>query len=176
VAAVTSIANARLPGAVLHLPRDPVVVDADVRRLDRILGNLLDNARQHAPGTPVEVTVGEHVGSVTVEVTDRGPGVEPAALPHVFDRFFKAEPSRTAGSSGLGLAIAAEHAALLGGSLTAANRVGGGLVATLRLPVTRSLPVSDVRDMRRDEPVAAIDPVPDVESGGPTDPATRPAR
>jgi signal transduction histidine kinase len=176
VAAVTSITGARLPGAVLHLPRDPVVVEGDVRRLDRILGNLLDNARQHAPGTPVDVAVDQDAESATVEVADRGPGVEPAALPQLFDRFFKAEASRTAGSSGLGLAIAAEHAALLGGSLRAVNREGGGLVVTLRLPVTRSLPVSDVRDMRRGEPVAAIDPVPDVESGGPTDPATRPAR
>ena len=67
------------------------------------------------------------------------------ALPHLFDRFYKADPSRGAAgsSSGLGLAIAAEHAALLGGSLRARNRPGGGLIVALTLPVTRSLPAGD---------------------------------
>jgi len=144
-AAVRSIAGARLPAATLDLPADPVVIDADLRRLDRIIGNLLDNARTHAPGAPVEVTVaGTDDGrSVEISVADRGPGVSAEALPHLFDRFYKADPSRRSGSSGLGLAIAAEHAALLGGSIGAADRVGGGLVFTVRLPVTRSLPGGD---------------------------------
>ena len=79
----------------------------------------------------------------SVTVADRGPGVAPEALRHLFDRFYKADASRTSGSSGLGLAIAAEHAALLGGSLSAANRDEGGLAVTLRLPVTRSLRPGD---------------------------------
>ena len=54
-AAVRSIVASRLPAAQLTLPEETVEVEADVRRLDRILGNLLDNARAHAPGTPVEV-------------------------------------------------------------------------------------------------------------------------
>ena len=72
-----------------------------------------------------------------------GPGVPPERLAHIFERFYKADPSRHAGSSGLGLAIAAEHAELLGGSLTAEARTGGGLRLELRLPVTRSLPAGD---------------------------------
>jgi two-component system, OmpR family, sensor histidine kinase MtrB len=82
-----------------------------------------------------------------VQVADHGPGVPADALAHLFDRFYKADVSRHGGSSGLGLAIAAEHAALLGGGLVAENRPGGGLAVTLRLPVNESLPASDGPDM-----------------------------
>jgi signal transduction histidine kinase len=147
-AAVRSIVASRLPGAALTLPDEPVVVDADIRRLDRIVGNLLDNARQHAPDATVGVTVGADpaFGQAFVRVADRGPGVAAEALPRLFERFFKADVSRAAGSSGLGLAIAAEHAALLGGTLDAKNRAGGGLAVTLRLPVTSSLPTGVAAD------------------------------
>ena len=110
----SSRAGCRTPSSTL--PDEPVVVEADVRRLDRIVGNLLDNARAHAPGR-----AGRGDGrarrrrAATVQVADRGPGVPADALAHLFDRFYKADVSRHEGSSGLGLAIAAEHAALLGG-------------------------------------------------------------
>ena len=129
-------------------PQRQIVVQADVRRLDRIVGNLLDNASLHAPGTSVEVHVGDDGSDATVTVADRGPGVPEEILEHLFERFYKADASRHGGSSGLGLAIAAEHAALLGGSLSARNRDGGGLEATLRLPkaVSESLPAGDALD------------------------------
>ena len=177
-AAVRSIVTSRLPAAALTLPARPVVVEGDLRRLDRIIGNLLDNARQHAPGATVEVTVeADHAtGTAAVGVADRGPGVDPGDIPRLFDRFFKADASRTAGSSGLGLAIAAEHAALLGGTLIAANREGGGLTVTLRLPVTGSLPTGDPDDTAEVEPEAAIDTGPARETGRAPDPAPRPER
>lgn len=150
-AAVRSIVASRLPSAELLLPGEPVVVDADVRRLDRIVGNLLDNARHHAPDSPVTILVTREGDDAVVAVADRGPGVGADALRHLFDRFYKADASRHGGSSGLGLAIAAEHAALLGGELRAENRQGGGLAVTLRLPVTRSLPPGDREDTDRDE-------------------------
>lgn len=165
-AAVRTIVAARLPRAQLHLPDAPVVVDADVRRLDRIVGNVLDNAREHASESAVEVGVGLDGGSGIVRVADRGPGVSPAALGHLFDRFYKADLSRHSGSSGLGLAIAAEHAALLGGELTAENRPGGGLEVTLRLPVTGSLPERDGPATRAAEAVDGSSTVP-----APTEPA-----
>lgn len=145
-AAVRSIVASRLPSAELDLPSEPVVVDGDVRRLDRIVGNLLDNARHHAPDSPVTVSVARDGADAIVTVADRGPGVSSNAITHLFDRFYKADVSRHGGSSGLGLAIAAEHAALLGGDLQAENREGGGLIVTLRLPVTRSLPPGDGED------------------------------
>ena len=123
-------------------------MDSDPRRLDRILGNLLDNARDHAPGGPVEVALQATRDGPVIVVADRGPGIPADAIPHLFERFYKADPSRAAGSSGLGLAIAAEHAALLGGSLRARVRPGGGMVFALTLPVTGSLPPGDVPDTK----------------------------
>jgi two-component system sensor histidine kinase MtrB len=136
-----TVASARLPGATLTLPETPVVVDTDPRRIERILGNLLDNAREHGAGAPVEVRLVRTAEAIVIAVADRG--VPPDRLARIFERFYKAEPSRHGGSSGLGLAIAAEHAALLGGHLTAANRPQGGLRIELWLPVTGSLPAGD---------------------------------
>jgi two-component system sensor histidine kinase MtrB len=147
-----------------------VVVAADVRRLDRILGNVLDNATEHAPAARVQVAVRLEHDAAVVSVADAGPGVAPDALVHLFDRFYKADASRTGGSSGLGLAIAAEHAALLGGELSAANRPEGGLEVLLRLPlagaVTESLPAGDERDMRTRDAPPGSDAIP-----APTEPA-----
>ena len=141
-ALVARIAETRAPEAAVTLPGEPVVVRTEPRRLERIVANLLDNAREHAPGAPPELRVrvrGEHA---YVEVLDRGPGVPEERLDRIFDRFYKVDPSRSGGSSGLGLAIAAEHAAVLGGELRAFNRQGGGLRIALRLPVTEPLPAS----------------------------------
>jgi signal transduction histidine kinase len=146
-ATVRSIVASRLPTAEVHVAERPVFVEADVRRLDRIVGNLLDNARSHAPGAAVAVTVAGDAAEATVRVADRGPGVPPDAIAHLFDRFYKADASRHEGSTGLGLAIAAEHATLLGGSLAAENEPGGGLAVTLTLPVTEPLPAGDDPDM-----------------------------
>jgi two-component system sensor histidine kinase MtrB len=140
---IRMVAAARLPDATLQLAAEPLIVDTDPRRLERILGNLLDNAREHGAGTPVVVTLTAGRESIVLAVADRGPGVPPDRLERIFDRFYKADPSRHGGSSGLGLAIAAEHAALLGGYLKAANRPGGGLRTELWLPVTGSLPGGD---------------------------------
>jgi two-component system sensor histidine kinase MtrB len=167
---VPAIVASRLPGAQVQLGAGPLVVETDPRRLDRILGNLLDNAAEHAPGSAVDVSVGptgDDDNALAVDIADRGPGVPAAALPHLFERFFKADPARTAGSSGLGLAIAAEHAALLGGTLRARPRPGGGLVFELRLPratVTEPLPVRDEMAKRGAEGGDHPDPTPRHQS------------
>ncbi len=132
---VSAVVAARLPEAVLSVPATAVAATTDPRRLERILANLLDNAREHAPGAPVEVSVVAVRGGAAITVADRGPGVSALAVPHLFERFYKADPSRAGGSSGLGLAIAAEHAALIGASLRARARPGGGLVFTLTVPL-----------------------------------------
>jgi two-component system sensor histidine kinase MtrB len=112
----------------------------------------------------VEVALTTSRDGVSIVVADRGPGVTAEALPHLFDRFYTADAARSRGSSGLGLAIAAEHAALLAGTLRARPRPGGGLVFTLALPVTGSLPPGHGSDTRpRDaggasEPPARIEP------------------
>ncbi len=139
---IRDVAGARHRDAVLELPPDPVVVETDPRRLERILGNLLDNAREHAPGALVVVRLRATIDEVRIAVLDRGPGVPADRLGRIFERFYMADPSRR-GGSGLGLAIAAEHAALLGGRLRARNRDGGGLEIELALPVTQRLPDGD---------------------------------
>jgi two-component system sensor histidine kinase MtrB len=154
---VVAVAGARLPQAAVAVPPDPVIATSDPRRLERILGNLLDNAREHAPEAPVEVSLVSVRDGAVITVADRGPGVPPAALPHLFDRFFKVDPSRSGGSSGLGLAIAAEHAGLIGAALRVRARPGGGLVFALTVPtgvaedaatVTGPLPAGDGAVMR----------------------------
>ncbi|HUQ78977.1 MAG TPA: HAMP domain-containing sensor histidine kinase [Patescibacteria group bacterium] len=149
---VRGVAVARHPDAALELPDTPLVIDSEPRRLERILANLLDNAREHAPGALVVVRLSATVDQVTVAVLDRGPGVPPDRLERIFERFYMADPSRR-GGSGLGLAIAAENAALLGGDLLARNREAGGLEIQLRLPVTQPLPDGDrtaIRDAEGD--------------------------
>ncbi len=131
---IETIRASRSPAARFEPPAKPVVIDADPRRLERIIGNFLDNAKEHAADTDTEVELDPRSEEIVVAVSDRGPGVPPDRLELIFDRFTKVDPSRSGGSSGLGLAIAAEHAALMGGYLQAMNRDDGGLRIELVLP------------------------------------------
>jgi two-component system sensor histidine kinase MtrB len=121
----------------LDAPRG-VMATLDPRRLDVIMANLIGNALKHG-GSPVRVSLrhdGGADGEIVIAVSDNGPGIPEDVLPHVFDRFFKADASRARSEgSGLGLSIAMENARIHGGDITAANRPGGGAVFTLRLPV-----------------------------------------
>jgi signal transduction histidine kinase len=116
-----------------------VTARLDPRRVDVILANLVGNALRHGE-PPVSVRLSADPQWITLEVRDHGPGLDEAVLPHVFDRFYKADAARArSGGSGLGLAIARENARLhrdgeRQGSLGAANAPGGGAVFTLRLP------------------------------------------
>ena len=147
---IRDVAAGRLRDADLELPDEPTVIETDPRRLERILGNLLDNAREHASGALVVVRLRVARDEVRIAVLDRGPGVPADRLERIFERFYMADPSRR-GGSGLGLAIAAEHAALLGGRLRARNREGGGLELELVLPVTQPLPDGDPAAIRRSD-------------------------
>ena len=110
------------------------VVRLDPRRLDVIVANLVSNALRHG-APPVSVRARVRQDQVDIEVGDSGPGLAPDVLPHVFDRFYKADTARARSEgSGLGLAIARENARLHGGGLSAANRPEGGVVFTVHLP------------------------------------------
>jgi signal transduction histidine kinase len=122
----------------VHLDTEQVVTMSDPRRLERIVANLIGNALEHG-GRDVSVRVGQDGIGAFVEVTDHGRGIAPADVPHLFDRFYKADPSRTGPGSGLGLAIALENARLLGGDIDVWSELGSGTRFTLRLPVTEPL-------------------------------------
>lgn len=112
----------------------------DRRRVDVVMANLVGNALRHG-APPVRVHLATHSGHVTATVTDAGPGLPADVLPHVFNRFYKADTarSRTPGS-GLGLAIALENARLHGGDLTAGPAAEGGACFVLTLPRDREEP------------------------------------
>jgi two-component system sensor histidine kinase MtrB len=114
------------------------LVGSDRRRLERIVANLVGNALEHG-GPNVQVLVGRSGGGVFVEVSDNGPGIEPEHLSHLFDRFYKADRSRSGRGSGLGLAIAMENARLLGGTIEVWSEPGLGSRFRLVLPVTEPL-------------------------------------
>jgi len=106
----------------------------DLRRFDIIIANLIGNALKYGE-PPVVVSARQEPEGLVVEVSDRGPGIAEAALPHLFDRFYKADAARArSDGSGLGLAIALENARLHGGDLSAGNRPDGGAVFRLTLP------------------------------------------
>ena len=121
--------------------------ETDRRLVERVLVNLIQNALHHG-APPIVVEAGLVPGVldgraeeraqavfVRVAVSDHGPGVATEHLPHIFDRFYKADPSRSfAGGSGLGLAIARENARLLGGDLTAENLPERGMKFVFTLP------------------------------------------
>lgn len=102
--------------------------------LRRVVQNLIDNALAYAGSAEVVLRMGEH-GQVCIDVMDRGPGIPEESLAAVLQPFHRLEQSRgrSTGGTGLGLAIAQQLAQALGGSLTLANREGGGLRATLEL-------------------------------------------
>ncbi|WP_329365532.1 HAMP domain-containing histidine kinase [Streptomyces sp. NBC_00669] len=130
-------ARAWLDSVELDAPRG-LLATIDPRRLDVIMANLIGNALKHG-GSPVRVTLrreGGEDGEIVIVVSDRGPGIPEDVLPHVFDRFYKADASRARSEgSGLGLSIAMENAHIHGGDITAANGPHGGAVFTLRMPV-----------------------------------------
>ncbi len=108
---------------------DGARISSDPRRIERVVANLVGNALEHGGGL---ATV--RLGPRTVEVEDRGPGIPPEQLAHVFERFWKGDPSRAGPGSGLGLAIARENARLLGGDVEARSEAGAGTRFTFHLP------------------------------------------
>jgi two-component system, OmpR family, sensor histidine kinase MtrB len=119
-----------------RLPLEPCMAEVDRRRVERILRNLLVNAVEHGEDKDVVVTVGADRDAVAITVRDHGVGLAPGEEQKVFERFWRADPSRarTVGGTGLGLAIAHEDARLHGGWLQAWGSKGRGSVFRLTLP------------------------------------------
>jgi signal transduction histidine kinase len=109
------------------------IVDGDTDALTRLVWILVDNAVRHGTGD-VEVSVVADGGTVVLTVADRGPGIPPGDEERIFERFHRADPARSGGGAGLGLAIAATIVAGHAGTIEATNREGGGAVFGVRLP------------------------------------------
>ena len=113
---------------------EPTVVEGAPERLERAVANLLDNAAKFSPpGSDVEIVL-EGGG---LSVRDHGPGIDPADLPHVFDRFYRSAAARAVPGSGLGLAIVRQTAEAHGGRVSVEPAEGGGTVFRLVLPPQR---------------------------------------
>ena len=113
-----------------------VSVRGDEDALRQVVANLLANALTHtAPSSAVTVRVAQERGAAVIEVADEGPGMDAAAAAHVFDRFWRADASRSRPGSGLGLSIVAAVVAALGGEVTLETDPASGTTARVRLPI-----------------------------------------
>lgn len=120
----------------------PVVVTGDAERLYQVIANLLGNVAAHTPDEATAVLRIERAEEhVEVTVADDGPGLDPAAAAHVFERFWRADPGRTRkkGGTGLGLAIVRSIVSAHGGEVRVGTSSGAGFAVTLRLPVTAGI-------------------------------------
>ena len=116
---------------------DLPVIYGDPARLAQVLGNLIENALRHAPhGGTVTVSARPAASrhGVAIEVADDGPGIPASAIPHLFDRFYRVEASRSPGGSGLGLAIVRTLVEAHGGTVSASNRDPRGASFEIWLP------------------------------------------
>jgi len=162
IESVASLAESKGSDLRLVAPGGYFEADVDARRIRRILGNLLGNAIDHGEGKPIVIWVDSNSDAVAIAVRDYGVGMTPAAMERVFDRFWRADPSRqrTTGGTGLGLAISLEDAVLHGGWLEVWSAPGEGSCFRLTLPrehggVVRSSPLE--LPPAEDVPVAVDD-------------------
>ncbi|MFJ6832246.1 MtrAB system histidine kinase MtrB [Streptomyces sp. NPDC091209] len=123
--------------------QQPLIAEADARRVERVLRNLVVNAVEHGEGKDVVVKLAAAGGAVAIAVRDYGVGLKPGEATRVFSRFWRADPARarTTGGTGLGLSIALEDARLHGGWLQAWGEPGGGSQFRLTLPRTADEPL-----------------------------------
>ena len=134
-----TFATVRQVNVVVHdLPAPPCIVPLSPDDCALIVSNLLLNALQHSPPqTQVELRLRTLDGSAELTIQDHGEGIDPGVLPHVFERFYRGDPSRarTTGGAGLGLAICKAALEKAGGATTLASEPGRGTTATVRLPI-----------------------------------------
>jgi signal transduction histidine kinase len=135
VASFTSEAGRLGIALTADVPEEVPSLDLDPVRIREVVANLVTNALRHTPtGGRVTVRVRPAPARLELQVVDTGPGIDPAILPHVFDRFVKTPGS---GGSGLGLAIARDLVVAHGGAIDVTSPSGGGTTFTVRLPLAR---------------------------------------
>lgn len=160
---VRVIAGSAGSAVELVLPDDEASAEVDARRVERILRNLLANAVDHSDGGAVILTVGVSEDAIAVTVRDYGVGLRSGEADLVFNRFWRADPSRNrrTGGTGLGLAISQEDAKLHGGELEAWGEIGHGACFRLTLPRYQGREITDIP-----LPLPPADYVPDETQNG----------
>jgi two-component system sensor histidine kinase MprB len=129
VADAVARAHRRSPGMSFNVELEPTVIVNVADRISRAVGNMIDNARKWSPADGViDVSLSDGL----LSVRDRGPGFTQADLPHVFERFYRADAARRMSGSGLGLAIVKQAGEAYGGSVEALNAADGGAIVRLR--------------------------------------------
>jgi two-component system sensor histidine kinase MprB len=150
---VVERARRHAPATQLRVVLPPTLITGVPARLERAVGNLIDNAIKYSPpGQPVEIAL----SATQLTVRDHGPGISAEDLPHIFDRFYRGAEARGRPGSGLGLAIVRQVATQQGGSIAAESAPGGGTLMRLRLP--RAEPIDGGEQPAPREPVAAGPP------------------
>lgn len=119
-----------------HIPDEQIVVSADRDRVLQVLGNLIGNSLKHAKGAPIELSVERADNQALIAVRDQGPGIAPAELPHVFNRYWSGRTKK--GGAGLGLAIAKGIVSAHGGDIKVDSPPGSGARFVFTLPLARS--------------------------------------
>jgi two-component system heavy metal sensor histidine kinase CusS len=113
------------------------MINADRILFERAISNLLENSLRYTPdGGKIRISLAPQNNHVDLAVTDTGCGIAPEHVPRVFDRLYRADPSRSAEGSGLGLALVKSIAELHGGSAAIQSKVNGGTTVTLRFPAS----------------------------------------
>jgi two-component system OmpR family sensor kinase len=141
VAEAVETARTLEPDRPLEVELEPTVVAGDHDRLRQVVDNLLSNVRSHTPvDAPLRVGLAHDDGAAVLTVADSGPGMDEEQLTHVFERFYRADPSRAraSGGAGLGLAIVAAVVESHGGKVEAESSPGEGTLFRVRLPLERS--------------------------------------
>ncbi len=113
---------------------DGLAMDGDGDALVRLLVNLVDNAIKYTDAGAVTVTASRRADAIEIEVVDTGRGIADVDLPHVFERFYRGDSSRSSEGTGLGLAVAQEIAGAHGGTIRLAAHPGGGTSCRVTLP------------------------------------------
>ena len=125
-------------------------IEGDSERIKQVLLNILDNAAKYGrDGETIEVSLTAEEAEVTIRVRDHGPGIPPDELPHVKERFYKGSSKQR--GSGIGLAVCEEIVTRHGGTLLIENAEGGGVLATVRLPVRQTMENDGKKDNNNDK-------------------------